>query len=98
MFLGHDEFLFIKKEDDKILGALMARIENILQKLYAVHSNDLTISTFKSQLAAMVLIHTLSEEFTNFKSSVMIAALCWSLAPLAQDLHLESARELNKCN
>ena len=47
-----------------------------------------------------LLIHhakpeTIEEYITK---AVTIAALCRSLAPLAQDLHLESARELNKCN
>ena len=69
-FLGYDEFLSIKKEDDELLGALVARVEDVLQKLRAVRPDDLDINTFESQLAAMVLICALPEEFANFKSSL----------------------------
>ena len=45
-FLGYDEFLSIKKEDDESLGALVTRVEDVLQNLLATHLDNLYINTF----------------------------------------------------
>lgn len=70
-FLAYDEFFSITKEEDESLTALVARVEDKLQKLRSARSDKLDIQTFESELAAMVLIRALPEEFNNFRSTLL---------------------------
>ena len=70
-FLAYDEFFSISKQEDETLTALVARVEDRLQLLRSTRSDKLDIQTFESELAAMVLIRSLPEEFSNFRLSLI---------------------------
>ena len=71
-FLVYDEFFSISKAEDESLTSLVGRVEDTLQKLRSSRSDTLSIADFESQLAAMVLIRSLPEEFASFKSSLLL--------------------------
>ena len=90
-FLVLDEFLSISKQQDESLTSLVARVEDTLQKLRSSRSETLTIDDFESQLAAMVLIRALPEEFTSFKSSLLLLDSSISLKSV-KEAFLQEAR------
>ena len=71
-FLLLDEFLSITKQPDESLTALCARLENALQKVKASCKPELTVKAFQEELAMMTLIRSLPEEFSNFRSSLLL--------------------------
>ena len=71
-FLILDEFLSVSKGADESLTALCARVEDSLQKVRSAHSKELTLASFEEELAMMALIRSLPEEFSNFRSSLLL--------------------------
>ena len=71
-FLVYDKFFSISKSEDEFLTSLVGRVKDTLQKLCSSRSDSHTIEDFESQLAAMVLIRSLPEEFASFKSSLLL--------------------------
>ena len=71
-FLIVDEFLSISKQTDESLTSLCARVEDTLQKVCSAHTEALTLSQFEEELAMMTLIHSLPEDFNNFRSSLLL--------------------------
>ena len=96
-FLAYDEFLSISKQQDESLTSLVARVEDTLQKLRSSRSETLTIDDFEAQLAAMVLIRALPEEFTSFKSSLLLLDSSISLKSV-KEAFLQEERTRQPCS
>ena len=43
-----------------------------MQKVRSAHSKELTLASFEEELAMMALIRSLPEEFSNFRSSLLL--------------------------
>ena len=71
-FLILDEFLSIAKQPDESLTALCARVEDALQKVKASCTAEMTLSAFQDEMAMMTLIRALPDEFSSFRSSLLL--------------------------
>ena len=71
-FLILDQFLSISKSEDESLTALCARVDDSLQQVRAARSDKMELVKFEEELAMMALIRSLPEEFSTFRSSLLL--------------------------
>lgn len=58
-----DQFLNITKDSNESLTSLATRVDEVLQKVQNTHSSALTLTDFEQELAAMVLMHSLPDDY-----------------------------------
>ena len=71
-FLIMDEFLSTAKQPEESLSAVVARVEEQLQQVKGSCPTDLTVPKLLEELAMMTLIRSLPDEFSNFKSALLL--------------------------
>lgn len=71
-FIILNDFLGIQKQADESLSTLIGRVDTALQNLCASHKKDMTIADLEDELAYSALIRALPEEFSSFRSSILL--------------------------
>ena len=73
-FNAFDEFFNISKQEDETLQSLVSRVEHALHKIRSTRKDTLTLSQFEEELACIALIRALSEEYSFFRSALLLLA------------------------
>ena len=73
-FNAFDEFFNISKQKDETLQSLVSRVEHALHKIRSTRKDTLTLSQFEEELACMALVRALPEEFSSFRSALLLLA------------------------
>ena len=73
-FNAFDEFFNISKQEDETLQSLVSRVEHALHKIRSTRKDTLTLSQFEKELAYIALIRALPEEYSSFRSALLLLA------------------------
>ena len=71
-FLIMDEFLSTVKQPDESLSAVVTRVEEQLQRVKGSCNEKLTVAELLDELAMMTLVRSLPDEFSTFKSALLL--------------------------
>ena len=71
-FITVNDFLNIQKQPDESISVLIGRMDNALQRLRSSHKAELTLEAFEEELAYSTLLSALPEEFSSFRSALLI--------------------------
>ncbi|KAL5520692.1 hypothetical protein ACEPAF_2694 [Sanghuangporus sanghuang] len=71
-FNTYNEFFNITKKEDESLTNLVSRVELALHKIRSTHSSTLKLEEFENELACACLIRALPEDYTSFRSAVLL--------------------------
>ena len=71
-YLAYHSFLSIQKRENESLKQLTSRVERALHDVRNTRKAELTLDKFEEELACAVLCRTLPEEFSSFRSAVLL--------------------------
>ena len=71
-FIAYDEFFSIQKAQDESLQTLISRVDQALHKIRSSRLATLTLEQFEEELACIALIRALPEEFSSFRSALLL--------------------------
>ena len=71
-FNAHNYFFSIRKKESELLQTLIVRIDDAMSKMQNLHPANFNLKQLDEELACMIMIQALPEEYTNFTSSILL--------------------------
>ena len=71
-FNAYEALFLIRKAEEESLPSLMARADKAIQDVKSLRPKDFTLEKLDDELLSLTLIRSLSAEYSNFASSLLL--------------------------